>query len=79
MQMIGVLTGDTCPTCGATGDNIVDGMCLLCMMDNAVLRMEAMGASPENIAEVRERLRRARAGEKLPPWEEKVSKPEGEP
>lgn len=73
--MIGVLTGDTCPKCGATGDNIVDGMCLLCMMDDAVLRMQAMGANPEDIEEIKERLKRARAGEKLPHWEEKVSKP----
>lgn len=73
LRMLGVLTGDTCPTCGATGDNIAEGVCLLCMMDDAVLRMEEMGTSPENIAEIRERIKRARAGEKLPPWEEKVS------
>lgn len=78
LKLLGVLTGDTCPTCGATGDNVVEGTCLLCLMDGAVLRMEAMGASQENIAEIKERLKRARAGEKLPPWEEKVSKPGGE-
>jgi hypothetical protein len=44
------------------------------MMDDAVLRMETMGANPKDIAEIKERLKRARAGEKLPPWEEKVSR-----
>lgn len=73
LQMLRTLTWDTCPTCGATGDNIAEGVCLPCMMDDAVLRMEKMGTSPENIAEIRERIKRARAGERLPPWEEKVS------
>lgn len=74
LQMLGVLTGDTCPKCGATGDNIVEGMCILCMMEDAIVRMEKNGGSLKDIAEIRERLKRARAGEKLPPWDVKLSK-----
>ena len=84
LKMLGVLTGDTCPTCGASGDNIVrdeqtgQTTCLPCLMDGAVLRMEAMGGSPENIAEIRERIKRARAGETLPSWDVKLAKVVGD-
>lgn len=84
LKMLGVLAGDTCPMCGASGDNVVQdpvtgqSTCLLCMMEMAVLRMESMDGSPENIAEIRERIKRARAGEKLPPWDVKLAKPAGE-
>jgi hypothetical protein len=81
LRVLNAAMGRECPMCGAHGKNVVvdedtgQVTCLLCMMDMAVLRMEASGVNQENAAEIRERLRRIRAGEELPPWDVKVSKP----
>jgi uncharacterized Zn finger protein (UPF0148 family) len=82
MQMLGILTGDTCPMCGATGDMIHKDpetgsqFCLACIINAAADLAEQRGGSPENAKEIRERVRLAKQGVELPPWEDKVSKKE---
>jgi len=84
-QLLKALTEDECPRCGASGDLITHDpitsqpYCTACLMDAAIENMKSKGTSQENIDEIKERLRLARQGVKLPPWEEKVSKPKNEP
>ena len=82
MQMLGILTGDTCPMCGATGDmihtdpNTGSRICLACIVNAAADSGEKRGGiSPENAQEIRERVKLAKQGVELPSWEQKVSKP----
>jgi hypothetical protein len=79
MQMIGILTGDTCHMCGATGDMIHADpetglkLCLACIVNAAADSGEQCGGiTPENAREIRKRVRLAKQGVELPPWEEKV-------
>lgn len=83
MQMLGILTGDTCPMCGATGDMLHKDpetgsrLCLACIINAAAdLGEHCGGITPENATEIRERVRLAKQGVELPPWEDKVSKKE---
>ena len=79
LKMLEILTGDACPMCGATGDmihtdpEIGSKTCMACIVNAAADHGEQCGGiTPENAKEIRERVRLAKQGVELPPWEQKV-------
>lgn len=72
------ISGD--PICGATGDLIHTDQetgarfCLACLVSAAAdSGKKCGGISFKNAKEIRERIRLAKQGVELPPWEQKVS------